>query len=320
MLRLSIQARQALAKLSLPLFIAASLCVMLIGRADQSITSAARMAVADGLAPLYASVAEPLATARRAAADGLGIIDLVAENRKLRAENAALRRWYAVALALESENATLKENLHWLPDPSPSFVTGRVVADAGGIYARSLLVYLGPTHAVRKGQVALDAAGLVGRVAEVGARSARVLLITDGTSRIPVELPRIGAHAIMAGTGGPCPRLIYMPDGVRLTEGERVVTSSEAGAFPAGLPIGTVRLRAGHDPEVVPAAGLDDLAMVRLFDYKLAPLAATAPAPGAAAASLPAPAGARTDVAPPGARADVAPVAGPVPKTANGAE
>ena len=90
-----------------------------------------------------------------------------------------LRRWQEVALALDQENQTLKSELHWMPDPAPSFVTARVVADAGGVYARAVLLSVGPHHPVAKGQIALDDRGLVGRVTEVGARSARVLLITD---------------------------------------------------------------------------------------------------------------------------------------------
>ncbi len=269
MLPLSIQSRQALAKLSLPLFIAASVAVMLVGRADAPVAARVRMALADALSPLYASVAVPLAAARRAAEDALGIIDLERENRALRAENARLQRWYEVAIALEAENATLKDDLHWMPDPAPSFVTGRVVADAGGAYARAVLVYLGPTSAVRRGQIALDAAGLVGRVTDVGNRSARVLLITDEASRIPVTIPRLGAHAIMVGTDAPLPRLLYLPDGAKPRDGDRVVTSSEAGAFPAGLPVGTVRLRPDGAPSIVPAADLGALGLVRLFDYKL---------------------------------------------------
>ena len=53
-------------------------------------------------------------------------------------------------------------------------------------------------------------------------------------------------------------------------EGERVVTSAEAGAFPANLPVGTVHYSAANVPEVVPAAMLDRLEMVRIFDYGLA--------------------------------------------------
>ena len=52
-------------------------------------------------------------------------------------------------------------------------------------------------------------------------------------------------------------------------EGERVVTSAEAGAFPADLPVGIVRYRAANVPEVEPAAMLDRLEVVRIFDYGL---------------------------------------------------
>jgi len=77
------------------------------------------------------------------------------------------------------------------------------VADAGGVYARAVLLSLGPNHSVTKGQVALDDRGLVGRVTEVGTRSARVLLITDINSRVPVTLESSRARALLVGTNGP---------------------------------------------------------------------------------------------------------------------
>jgi rod shape-determining protein MreC len=269
MLRLSIQARQALAKLGMPLFFTLGLAAMLVGRADEQLAGSARMWLADRLSPLYATLAEPAVRIRRIGEDMLGVVDLAAENRKLRAENARLVRWYQVALALEAENATLKENLRWIPEPAPSYVTGRVVADAGGVYSRAVLLYVGPNNQVHKGQVALDASGLVGRVTEVGHRSARVLLITDASSRIPVELMGEHATAIMEGNNSRMPVLMFLPDGVHPTEGERVVTSAEANAFPAGLPVGIVHRQPNGAFAVVPAASLDELTILRLFDYKL---------------------------------------------------
>ena len=52
-------------------------------------------------------------------------------------------------------------------------------------------------------------------------------------------------------------------------EGERVVTSAEAGAFPAGLPVGPVDYAANNVPEIETAARLDRLEVVRIFDYGL---------------------------------------------------
>ncbi|MDA8249319.1 MAG: rod shape-determining protein MreC [Rhodospirillales bacterium] len=273
MIRLSIPVRQALAKLTLPVLIAAAFVLMLLGKADTVLVERARMALADGLAPLYALLAEPVG-ALRGSIDGMAeLFALHAENARLRAENERLRQWESVALALDAENAALKANLHWIPDPAASFVTARVVADAGGVYARAVLLSTGPGAHVAKGQVALDDRGLVGRVTELGSRSARVLLITDINSRIPVILETSRGHAIVAGTNGPRPRLLYWPEGQMPVEGERVVTSAEANAFPAGLPVGMVHVVGRNAVEIAPAARLDRLEIVRIFDYGLSGIA-----------------------------------------------
>ena len=269
MIRLSIQARQALAKLTLPALIAASFGLMLLGKADALLAERARMALADALAPIYAALAEPLASVRDTIAGATDVWDIRADNLRLRAENERLRRWQSIALALDAENQRLKANLGWIPDPAPSYVTARVVADAGGVYAKAVLLSVGPNHSIRKGEIALDERGLVGRVTEVGARTARVLLLTDLNSRIPVILENSRAHAILVGTNGARPRLTWWAEGAMPQEGERVVTSTEAGAFPANLPVGMVHFSAANVPEVIPAAMLDRLEVVRIFDYGL---------------------------------------------------
>ena len=182
-----------------------------------------------------------------------------------------------------------------------------MVADAGGVYAKAVLLSVGPNHGIRKGEIALDERGLVGRVTEVGARTARVLLITDLNSRIPVILENSRAHAILVGTNGARPRLIYWPEGAMPQEGERVVTSAEANAFPANLPVGMVHFTAANVPEVEPAAMLDRLEMVRIFDYGLGGIVPPE-APGRAAGAA----------RPLMARADQRPASGRAPRWAGG--
>jgi rod shape-determining protein MreC len=268
-IRLSIPARQVLSKLTLPVLIAASFGLLLVGKADTMLADRARIALADALAPVYVVLSQPLSEARAAVNDVVSLWNIRAENVRLRAENDRLRQWQSAALALDAENRRLKAELHWVPDPAAAYVTARVVADAGGIYAKAVLLAVGPNHFIRRGEIALDENGLVGRVTEVGTRTARVLLITDLNSRIPVMLEQSRGRAILAGTNGPLPRLLYWSDGAPPRDGERVVTSAEADAFPAGLPIGTVRYTGANVPEVVPTANLDRLEMVRLFDYGL---------------------------------------------------
>lgn len=277
MLRLSIQTRQALARLTLPVLIAASFGLMLLGKADALLAERARMALADSLAPIYAALAPPLTSVRDTVSQLGDLWTLHQENQRLRAENARLRRWESIALALDAQNQRLKAELHWIPNQAPSFVTVPVVADAGGVYAKAVLLAVGPHHKVHRGAIALDETGLVGRVTDVGARTARVLLITDMNSRIPVILEHSHARALLVGTNGPYPRLKFWPEGSPPQEGERVVTSAAANVFPPNLPVGTVRHNSAGVPEVVPAAHLNRLEMVRLFNYHLSGLVPPTP-------------------------------------------
>ena len=269
MIRLSVPFRQAMSRLTLPVMLMFSLGLVLIGRADQNLSGHLRSGLDDLLAPAYLLVSGPI----QAAEHGTGAIghlfDLSDENAQLRAENASLLQWQAVAMALEAQNNALKASLNYVPSPVPQFSTGDVVADIGGVYARSVLVVLPADSAGTNmvGAIAMDGRGVAGRVVEAGSRAARVLLITDLNSRIPVALGPGGAPALMTGTNGPDPALLYWAPGQPPAEGAMVLTSSVGGAFPPGLPVGVVHYDAQNDPVVLPLADLDSLRLLRLFSY-----------------------------------------------------
>jgi rod shape-determining protein MreC len=267
MFRPSIQTRHAIARLTLPVTVVAAFGLMLVGKVDTVLVERARVAVYDASVPVYAALAEPLSQMSKGISDIVGLWGMREENARLREENEQLRRWQSIALTLDAENHRLKIALRWIPDPEASYVTARVVADVGGVYAKAVLLSVGPNHGLRKGEIALDERGLVGRISEVGSRTARVLLITDMNSRVPVTLETSRAHAILAGTNGPWPRLMYWSEGTVPKEGERVVTSAEADAFPPNLPVGTVHYNANGVPEIEPDAVLRSLDIVRIFDY-----------------------------------------------------
>ncbi len=270
MIRLSIPLRQALGRLTVPVLVAVAFGTIVLGKADTVVVERARMALTDALAPLYAMAAEPIATARNGIAEARTLLDLRAEAARLREENERLHRWQSAALSLEAENVMLRGQLGFVPEAAPQFRTARVVADAGGTYARAVLLATGPQLPLRKGQIALDERGLAGRVTEVGERSARVLLVTDINSRIPVVLEGSRARAMMIGTNGARPRLSHWPEGVQPAEGDRIVTGAESAAFPSGLPIGVVRISATGSPEVELLARLDRLDVLRIFEFGLA--------------------------------------------------
>jgi rod shape-determining protein MreC len=80
----------------------------------------------------------------------------------------------------------------------------------------------------------LTGEGLFGRVYEVGARSSRILLITDLNSHVPVIIERSRQRAILVGDNSENPLLWYLDPVGPLSVGDRIVTSGEGACFLPG--------------------------------------------------------------------------------------
>ena len=162
----------------------------------------------------------------------------VSENRRLRAELTVARTWRTTAIALQDTNERYRALLGLKVNPPIPMVSGLAVADSRGPFANSRLVNVGSEKKVEVGNPVLNENGLVGRVVGVAEGVSRVLLLTDVTSRTPVLLDRTDSRAILAGDGGPNPRLDYMrgPDPVK--ENDLVLTSGDGGVLPRGIPVG----------------------------------------------------------------------------------
>ena len=88
----------------------------------------------------------------------------------------------------------------------------------------------------------LDARGLMGQVVELMPYTSRVLLLTDTTHSIPVQVNRNGLRAIASGTGNPERlELRHVADTADIKEGDLLVSSGLGQRFPAGYPVATVK-------------------------------------------------------------------------------
>lgn len=188
---------------------------------------------------------------------------------ELRTENERLMGWYHKAKRLEAENAQLRKSAQRVDDPVKSFVTARVVMDQEQAYLRTALIAAGRKHGVMAGQAVLAKQALAGRVLESSGNVARLLLVTDASSRIPVMIEETGQRAIMAGNNTSEPELMYVPEGEILTEGARIVTSGHGGVFPPYIPVGVVKTDEAGRYKVVLFADLDALDLVRIVNYAL---------------------------------------------------
>lgn len=243
--------------------------VMLLGKADTLLMEEIRTRVSDAMTPILDVLSRPTASISKVVDQGKELLEIRSENQRLHAENARLLEWESTARKLAAENRVLSDLLNRVPDAKTSFVTARVVRDAGGAFARSLVLAAGSRDGIAKGQAVVSGFGLVGRIHDVGYRSSRVLLITDLNSRIPVLVENSRVRAIMAGNNEDQGRLIHLPAEASVNPGERIVTSGHAGAFPPGIPVGVVSAVSEAGILVQPLMERHKLEFVRVVDYGL---------------------------------------------------
>ena len=131
----------------------------------------------------------------------------------------------------------------------------------------------------RAGQAAIAEGGLIGRLTEVGSHAARVLLITDLNSRIPVVIPTSRTSAVLAGDNSDRPRLVFASEPKSIKIGDRVVTSGDGGVFPPGLPVGMVGSLDQGGARVEPYAELSQLGLRAAGRLRAGRRPAVSPAP-----------------------------------------
>jgi rod shape-determining protein MreC len=211
--------------------------------------------------------------------------DAGARIERLERENRELQAWRELAERLAERNARYEALLRM---PEDSFgegadieraIAAQLVLDSGGPFVRTLVANAGGDHGVRVGYIAVNENGLIGRVVSVGRRSARVLMLDDYNSRIPVMGEASRVRAVLAGQATRPPELVLHPYQLQsprldhivgaqsLREGERVITSGDGGLFPRGIPVGNARRDPDGQWRVALAASQRPIDFVRLIPF-----------------------------------------------------
>ncbi len=220
-----------------------SLAVLfVVWRVDSPRAERFRTAFIDAVVPPLDWAMAPVTRLLRMVEDFRSYARIYEQNQELRRELQQMRAWREAALQLEQQNAQLLEMNRVRIDPQLTHVTGVVIADAGSPFRRSVLINVGARDGIVDGWAVMDALGLAGRIAGVGQRSSRVLLLTDPSSRVPVVVQPSGQRAILSGDASPFPLLDFLESPEAIRPGDRVVSASDGAVFPAGLLVGEVVL------------------------------------------------------------------------------
>src|SRR6202453_3751087 len=218
----------------------------------------------------------------------------------LRADKARLEADLRVAQfrlqryeALEAESQrlrALRENTAGVAD---RFIIGDIMDVDLDAFRERVLVDKGASQGVFVGQAVLDSGGVFGQVARIEQYTSEVILVSDPTHAIPVQINRTGLRTVAVGTGDTSRlKLPYLPTSADVQVGDLLVTSGLGGGFPVGYPVGTVS-QVSRDPaqslaevEVRPAAALDRSRELMFVLLKPRPVPDAAGAAAAAAPSM----------------------------------
>lgn len=167
--------------------------------------------------------------------------DLLKENKKLKQEMLVNQTRLLKFAALEKENIRLRALLE------NSFKLGEqvLVAELLSVklvpYEHVVMVNKGTRFGVHSKQPVLDAKGVVGQVIRSHPFSSEIMLITDPSHAIPVQVNRNGLHTIAVGSGQINRlNLPFLPNNADIRPGDLLITSGLGGTFPQGYPVGII--------------------------------------------------------------------------------
>lgn len=267
-IRLS-QFRIFIRKFVTALLFVSALALMMLSKADNVVLNKTASAVASVFHPVLKVLQLPAELAYGGYSAVRDVILVYKQNKELKNENLKLLLLQNQVRTLQAENSLLGEMLNYIPPPNAAYLTAKVVAEEGDGFAHSLIAYIGDTDKIKRGQVVLGDKSVVGRVDTVNGRYARIILITDINSKIPVIVERSRSRGILSGDNTNFPKLLFAPLNADIKIGDALVTSGVAGVFPSGLLLGTVA-RVGKDGiEIRTATDIEKLEYVRIVDYQI---------------------------------------------------
>jgi len=163
------------------------------------------------------------------------------QNAELRREMEIARIRLAEAAAVKAENARLKGLLGLSEGETKPVAVARIVGSTATSGRRHAYIGVGAADGVRPGMPVLSERGVIGRVLETGRSSARVLLLTDSESVLPVRRASDNVIAFAEGRGDGLLRIRLVNLGVNpLKVGDLMVTSGAGGYYRPGVAVAVI--------------------------------------------------------------------------------
>lgn len=239
-----------------------------------------RMKVAYATLPVQKVFHLPAEELNLALKSGSNFFSLLKNAEEAKKQNSVYKEEIGRIDSLEQENAELKKQLHWvgINEAVDGFTTVPLIHADKDLYSHSLLTRIPADVTICIGSPVLDSEGLIGRVSEIEKDMARVILIDDPKSQLPVVFADSQGRALLTGKGFGQVVLQYYTSETPALEGEEIITRSE-GYMPGQIPVGRVHLN-NNVPEILLDGRLEHITMLRVMRNGTLPSESTCRGPG----------------------------------------
>ncbi|MEM6819565.1 MAG: rod shape-determining protein MreC [Pseudomonadota bacterium] len=193
------------------------------------------------LHPLQVTVATPTRLLDWSEDATVSRADLARENARLKRERLLADARLQQLASLRAENDRLRTMLDATPSPDMSVQVARLLEVDSEPFRHRITLDKGATNGVYERQAIIDAQGVVGQITQVGPTTSNAVLISDPGHAIQVEVIRNGLRTVAFGAGDVgLLELRFLPNNTDIKVGDLLVTTSLAGDYPAGYPVGEV--------------------------------------------------------------------------------
>ena len=184
--------------------------------------------------------------------------ELRTRNAELDKQNQDLLTEIAQLRGLQGENSTLRQLLNFTQEnPTYKYQTAAVIGRDPSPYLRFITINAGSREGLKPGMPVVTAGStLIGRVAEVGFRSAKVQLLNDLSSAVNVRLQTTNVTGLAQGQQDGSLLVQYLPLNTQVITNDIALTSGLGGNLPRNLVVGQVTGVDKKDFEVAQSAQL----------------------------------------------------------------
>ncbi len=172
--------------------------------------------------------------------------------QEARLDNAQIKEFSQKIAELEQQNVILKQLLGYAQSHDTPFITAPIIGRSADAWWQQVILGRGSQEGIKKGYVVTGVGGLVGRVIDVTPHTSRVLLISDPSSQVGVNVTRSRSMGFIKGQGSSIAIMQFFEKVPDVRPGDTITTSRVSQLFPAEIPVGQVKsvnLNKGTVPE-----------------------------------------------------------------------